>query len=385
MEEQNLSDWSHFKTFVNAHWKVLIIFLIGVVVAIIGGIFVFYWILNTNWVGGYGSWDLGMFSIGNFFGLFFLILLLELLIVGVPLCAYGGIVFYLWWTRLTEEEKAILKRENKKPKKKTSKGASGVFSFLLLITFLILVFTQGNWNTPINTLPYLYWLNNIFYAVFWVLIVIGIPALIIILYFLLKKYYFMITILIYVLQVFPLLFQNRRVFLTIKCLFNHFGKKEDVCSVESSINRTLFFDFGTIIFQNQKWILKIHIYSTTGQDFYNVTRPITLQAIDGIIFVVDSQMKVFNRNLISWKELNSYFYEDAMKNLPILIAFNKQDLPNKFSHVTFLKKVNYDYFKNITWKFTIALNGEGILGSFEELLGLIFKNLYKIGLPVEAN
>ncbi|MEJ2249935.1 MAG: hypothetical protein P8Y97_09770 [Candidatus Lokiarchaeota archaeon] len=159
MEEQNLSDWSHFKTFVNAHWKVLIIFLIGVVVAIIGGIFVFYWILNTNWVGGYGSWDLGMFSIGNFFGLFFLILLLELLIVGVPLCAYGGIVFYLWWTRLTEEEKAILKRENKKPKKKTSKGASGVFSFLLLITFLILVFTQGNWNTPINTLPYLYWLK----------------------------------------------------------------------------------------------------------------------------------------------------------------------------------------------------------------------------------
>ncbi|MEJ2249934.1 MAG: ADP-ribosylation factor-like protein [Candidatus Lokiarchaeota archaeon] len=172
---------------------------------------------------------------------------------------------------------------------------------------------------------------------------------------------------------------------SLKCLFNHFGKKEDVCSVESSINRTLFFDFGTIIFQNQKWILKIHIYSTTGQDFYNVTRPITLQAIDGIIFVVDSQMKVFNRNLISWKELNSYFYEDAMKNLPILIAFNKQDLPNKFSHVTFLKKVNYDYFKNITWKFTIALNGEGILGSFEELLGLIFKNLYKIGLPVEAN
>ncbi len=68
---------------------------------------------------------------------------------------------------------------------------------------------------------------------------------------------------------------------SLLALFNHFGKQKDVKSIESTVQRTLFFDYGTISFQNEKWKLKLHIYSTTGQDFYVVTRPITLQAIDG--------------------------------------------------------------------------------------------------------
>lgn len=162
---------------------------------------------------------------------------------------------------------------------------------------------------------------------------------------------------------------------TMKALFNHFGKKDEIFSIESTIGRTLFFDFGIISFQNSQWKLKIHIYSTTGQDFYLVTRPITLKAIDGLIFVADSQKKVYERNLISWNELIAYFDEELL-NLPKIIAFNKQDLPDKFNTVVFLNEIDYNKYKNIDIKFTIALNGEGILDSFEELLGLIFKELY---------
>ena len=75
---------------------------------------------------------------------------------------------------------------------------------------------------------------------------------------------------------------------SIKALFSLFGKGEDIYSIESTVNRTLFFDYGTVTFQNKEWSLKIHIYTTTGQDFYFVTRPITLRAVDGIIFVIDS-------------------------------------------------------------------------------------------------
>ena len=162
---------------------------------------------------------------------------------------------------------------------------------------------------------------------------------------------------------------------TMKALFNHFGKKDEIFSIESTIGRTLFFDFGIISFQNSQWKLKIHIYSTTGQDFYLVTRPITLKAVDGLIFVADSQKKVYKRNLISWNELIAYFDEELL-NLPKIIAFNKQDLPDKFNTVVFLNEIDYNKYKNIDIKFTIALNGEGILDSFEELLGLIFKELY---------
>ena len=163
---------------------------------------------------------------------------------------------------------------------------------------------------------------------------------------------------------------------SLKSLFNHFGKKEKVKSIESTVNRTLFFDYGTISFQNEKWKLKLHIYSTTGQDFYIVTRPITLRAVDGLIFVADSQRSAYERNIISWNELDTYF-EDSLIHLPKIIAFNKQDLPDKFNHAAFLEKIDYNKYENIDIEFTIALNGEGILASFENILRLIFKDLYK--------
>ena len=163
---------------------------------------------------------------------------------------------------------------------------------------------------------------------------------------------------------------------SVKALFNHFGKKDRVLSIDSSVRRTLFFDYGTISFQNQKWNLKIHLYSTTGQDFYIITRPATLQGIDGVIFVADSQQKVYHRNLTSWNELCNYF-DDIIINLPKVIAFNKQDLPDKFSPAVFLENINYFKFKNIDFKQTIAVNGEGILECFEEVLSLVLKYVFE--------
>jgi GTPase SAR1 family protein len=161
---------------------------------------------------------------------------------------------------------------------------------------------------------------------------------------------------------------------SLKSLFNHFGKLEDVISIENSVERTLFFDYGTIIFQNEHWNLKIHIYSTTGQDFYIVTRPTTLKAIDGVLFIADSNEAAYERNLISWNELQSYF-KDVLRDLPIVLCFNKQDIPNKFESMRFIEKINYNEYKNIAVEYTIALNGEGILTSFENMLKLIFQDI----------
>ncbi|MFW9882019.1 MAG: ATP/GTP-binding protein [Candidatus Thorarchaeota archaeon] len=162
---------------------------------------------------------------------------------------------------------------------------------------------------------------------------------------------------------------------SIKTLFSHFGKKEKILSIESTVNRTLFFDYGIISFQNQDWILKISVYTTTGQNFYLITRPITLRAVDGIIFVLDSQKEVFERNMISWRELISYF-GDSLDDLPILVAFNKQDLPNKFLSTRFLQQIDFHKFKNIGSRYTIAISGEGVLECFEDILRLILKKYY---------
>jgi len=163
---------------------------------------------------------------------------------------------------------------------------------------------------------------------------------------------------------------------SIKTLFDHFGKRDELCSIESTVRRTLFFDYGIISFQNEEWLLKLNLYSCTGQDFYIVTRPITLRGVDGIIFVADSQISAFDRNIVSWNELKTYF-DDNFKNLPLVIAFNKQDLPKKFSSETFLKKINFKTYRNKEIKYTIAVNGENILSSFEDILRLIFINIIK--------
>ncbi len=163
---------------------------------------------------------------------------------------------------------------------------------------------------------------------------------------------------------------------SIKALFNHFGIEERVLCIESSVNRTLFFDYGTITFENQKWLLKLHLYSTTGQDFYIITRPTTLKALDGMIFVIDSQEDAYYRNLTSWYELYNYF-EDELINLPKVFAFNKQDLFDLFEPSLFLENINYFKLNNLLINNTIAIEGEGILNCFEDLLSLIFNNLNK--------
>jgi len=163
---------------------------------------------------------------------------------------------------------------------------------------------------------------------------------------------------------------------TLKSLFKHFGKEDRVLSIDSSIRRTLFFDYGTITFENKQWLLKLHLYSTTGQDFYIITRPITLRAIDGIIFVADSQNSTYYRNLTSWNELCNYF-EDDFQNIPKILAFNKQDLEDKFNTSEFLENINSFKYGNLKTKKTVALSGEGVVESFEELLELILKKIYK--------
>ena len=165
---------------------------------------------------------------------------------------------------------------------------------------------------------------------------------------------------------------------SIKALFSLFGKDEQICSIESTVDRTLFFDYGTVTFQNQDWHLKIHIYTTTGQDFYLITRLTTLRAVDGIIFVIDSQKEVYERNLISWKELLSYFTE-SIEDIPILIAFNKQDLglEKKFNSEDFLKEIDFHKYKNIDSRYTSAINGEGVLDCFEDILRLVLKKYFR--------
>lgn len=166
---------------------------------------------------------------------------------------------------------------------------------------------------------------------------------------------------------------------SLKFLFTSLGKGDEVESIESSTGRTLFYDYGTISFEKDQWKLKLHIYSTTGQDYYIVTRQITLRGMDGIIFVADSKIDTYERNLTSWNELLLYFGDILMKT-PLILCFNKQDLPDKIDPVDFLEDIDFDKYEKKDIKYTIALTGQGIQEAFEGILAFILENIEEFSL-----
>jgi hypothetical protein len=163
---------------------------------------------------------------------------------------------------------------------------------------------------------------------------------------------------------------------SIKHLFSFFNRGDTLNSIESTVGRTLFFDFGVLQFEGAEWSLKFLIYSATGQDFYASTRPATLSGVDGIIFVVDSRAQCLQHNIRSWNELKTMFGEDFY-NLPLVISLNKYDFEEtqKMIHHEFLNMINLNYFKQLSVNKTVAIEGKGILDSFNKIITFIFPQL----------
>ncbi len=163
---------------------------------------------------------------------------------------------------------------------------------------------------------------------------------------------------------------------TIKALFSYLGKENQLKSIESTVGRTLFFDFGVLDLKGTVWTLKLLLYSATGQDFYASTRPATINGVDGIIFVFDSQYEYLDRNIRSWDELTTYF-GNAIYELPIVIALNKFDLDNikKVDENDVVNRIDFTKYKSISLYKTSAVNGAGVRESFKQVIKFIFPEL----------
>ncbi|TFG33426.1 hypothetical protein EU528_00325 [Candidatus Thorarchaeota archaeon] len=113
----------------------------------------------------------------------------------------------------------------------------------------------------------------------------------------------------------------------IRWLFSSLDYADKLTSIENTVGRTMFCDFGTIPFPlNESWTVNAHVWSATGQDFYRSTREVVLVGADGVIFMADSQSNLLDEDLASWKELMSMIAEEE-RPLPVVVCLNKQDLP----------------------------------------------------------
>jgi len=150
----------------------------------------------------------------------------------------------------------------------------------------------------------------------------------------------------------------------------------DLTSISTDGDRTLFFDFmpldlGTVAGMRTCF----QIYTVPGQVYYNSTRKLVLQGVDGVVFVADSSAAMVQENLESLKNLeqNLNEYGKSLASLPHIIQFNKRDLPDALPVEELQKLLNAHNAPCIE---AIANTGQGVFPTLKALASRVLETIH---------
>lgn len=144
-------------------------------------------------------------------------------------------------------------------------------------------------------------------------------------------------------------------------------RKGKMMSLATELDQTLFFDLLPIEMGSVKgWKLRFHLFTVPGQVYYNVSRKLVLKGVDGLVFVVDSQEERLEENIESYNNLkdNLQSYGLNLKEIPMVIQYNKRDLPNimPISDLQiYLNRDGYTYFEGV------AIRGIGVFDTLKSI------------------
>jgi mutual gliding-motility protein MglA len=111
----------------------------------------------------------------------------------------------------------------------------------------------------------------------------------------------------------------------------HTPGSSDLMSFHANTERTLMYDFlpfdvGHIHGQR----VRLHLYTVPGQVVFEATRRLVMRNADAVIFVADSQLERMDENIEIMKNLESDldYQGQSIRQIPLVIQYNKRDLPN---------------------------------------------------------
>jgi len=161
-----------WKKFLRKHWNMVVLFVVGAILASIGAILVYLWIVGDAQLTGLVPATLGLWTMGYLVTFLLHVIFWEVLFIGVPviLAAVAG---WLWWKKLPDEEKKEYHFFG--TRSRASSEGGGSISLLVFIAFCIKVFIDGNWNVAFTTWTFDYLVYSYLSALIWVLIIFGIP------------------------------------------------------------------------------------------------------------------------------------------------------------------------------------------------------------------
>ncbi len=153
------------------------------------------------------------------------------------------------------------------------------------------------------------------------------------------------------------------------------SKKGELTSIATEGDRTLFFDYmplelGKVGGMNTKF----QLYTVPGQVYYNATRKLVLQGADGVVFVADSQPDKMDENLESFQNLEENLREQGLdpKTIPMVLQWNKRDLPNILSCEELDKRMNK--YGAPTFE-AVAVTGDGVFPTLKKLAQIVLEKL----------
>jgi signal recognition particle receptor subunit beta len=150
----------------------------------------------------------------------------------------------------------------------------------------------------------------------------------------------------------------------------------ELTSISTDGDRTLFFDFmpldlGTVAGMRTCF----QIYTVPGQVYYNSTRKLVLQGVDGVVFVADSSASMVEENLESLRNLeeNLNEYGKSLSSIALVIQYNKRDLPDALPVEKLNELLNPN---NVTTFEAIASTGQGVFPTLKALAAAVLESIH---------
>lgn len=146
-------------------------------------------------------------------------------------------------------------------------------------------------------------------------------------------------------------------------------------TLETKDDRTLFFDLLPLHFESPSGVsITIKVFTVPGQVIHNATRKLVLQGADAVAFIADSRTSQVKENQESFINLKENLKENGLnlKTMPLVIQFNKRDLPDIRSDAeidAMATKGREPVFK------AIATKGTGVIETFLGLMEITWERL----------
>jgi drug/metabolite transporter superfamily protein YnfA len=173
--EQGEKIW---KKFIRRQLKMLVLFIIAAIIAVIGAVLVFLWFVGDAQATSLVPGTLNLWTMGHLVTFFLHLLFWEVIFIGIPVLVAIAAIYFLWWKKLPAEERKEYRHGHLFGKQSRSRDGGGAITFLVNIGFIIKVYLDGNWNVPFATWTFDYLVSSYLWVIIWMVIIFGIPLVI---------------------------------------------------------------------------------------------------------------------------------------------------------------------------------------------------------------